>query len=111
MFNLQTKESCQLADLPGHGRHHHSLCGHLLCGGLNENSSTTRQSCLMLNHLTGDFSPTSVRLEVEREDHLCWDVDGDVLLIGGGFSQRSTELVNSDGLSSSGSFHLASDTE
>ena len=65
----------------------------------------------MLNPLTGDFGPTSVRLREEREDHLCWEVEGDVLLMGGGFSWRTTELVSSDGLSSSASFNLTYDVE
>ena len=66
----------------------------------------------MLNPLTGAFTPTSVSLQEEREDHLCWDVEGEggpTLLIGGG-SRRSTELVSPDGLSSSASFTLTYDT-
>ena len=109
VFNPHTNHSCRLADLPGEVRYGHTLCGQMLCGG--GDFSSTQRSCLKLNPLTGAFSPTSVRLVEEREDHLCWDVDGDVLLLGGGFSQRSTELVNSDGLSSSASFNLIYDAE
>ena len=63
----------------------------------------------MLNNITGDFTPTSVTLREGREDHLCWDVEGrngPILLMGGTGSERSTELVSSDGSSSSNSFIL-----
>ena len=69
-----------------------------------------------MNPLTGIFTPTSVRLKEERADHLCWDVEGEngpTLLMGGyGYdSKRSTELVSSDGLSTSASFALTYNTE
>ena len=56
-----------------------------------------------MNPLTGDFSPTSVKLREERDNHLCWDVEGEngpVLLMGGYYSHY-TEMVSSDGLTSS----------
>jgi len=113
VFNINTKKTCHLPDLPGSRRVHHSHCGHLLCGGWGY--SETRQSCLKLNPLTGDFTSTSVTLREWREDHLCWDVEGEngpTLLIGGDWSgtRRSTELVSSDGLTSSPNFNLPFDT-
>merc|ERR1739844_60064 len=33
VFNIKTKKTCQLADLPGGEGFLHSQCGHLLCGG------------------------------------------------------------------------------
>merc|ERR1712038_287663 len=116
VFNLHTNKTCQLPDLPGPGRSSHSLCGHLLCGGIsstNNEDSSTLQSCLMLNPLTGDFTPTSVTLREKRYNHLCWDVEGEngpILLMGGSYSRSSTELVSSDGSSSSASFTLTYDT-
>ena len=110
VFNIKTKNSCPLSDLPGGKRYYHSLCGRLLCGGYD---SSTEQSCLMLNPLTGNFTPTSVRLREKRYNHLCWDVEGEngpILLIGGSHSNRSTELVSHDGSSSSASFNLTYDT-
>ena len=112
VFNPHTKKTCRLPDLPGGARLSHSQCGHLLCGG--GHSSSTEQSCLMLNPLTGDFTPTSVTLVERRAYHLCWEVEGEggpTLLIGGGSSPRSTELVNSEGSSSSASFTLQYDTQ
>ena len=114
VFNLHTKKSCRLADLPDGKRHGHSFCGRLLCGGDSEGLySSTQRSCLMLNPLSGDFTSASVSLSERRSSHLCWDVDGGngpILLIGGSFSPRSTELVSSDGLSSSTDFTLTYDT-
>ena len=111
VFNIKTKKSCPLPDLPGGERRSHTQCGRLLCGG-GWNSST-QQSCLMLNPLTGDFTPTSVSLREKRYGHLCWDVEGEngpTLLMGGYYSERSTELVSSDGSSSSANFYLRYDT-
>ena len=63
-----------------------------------------------MNPLTGAFTPTSLRLVEERENHLCWPVEGEggpMWLIGGDFSPHSTELIGSDGLISSKGFFLA----
>ena len=111
IFNPHTKHSCRLPDLPGKARHAHSQCGRLICGGCC--SSSSLQSCLKLNPLTGAFTPTSVKLLERRHSRLCWDVEGEggpSLIIGGKHSPSSTELVNSDGLSSSASFNLQYDT-
>ena len=110
VFNPHTNHSCNLPNLPGDVRYEHSQCGGMICGG---GEPSTYQSCLKLNPLTGAFTPTSVRLEEMRYAHLCWDVEGEggpTLLIGGGGSPRSTELVYSDGSSSSSSFTLPYDT-
>jgi len=111
VFNINTKKTCQLPDLPGQVRRFHTQCGHLLCGGYYSSSS---RSCLMLNPLTGDFTPTSVTLREERSLHLCWDVEGEngsTLIMGGQYSKRSTELVSLDGLTSTASFNLTYDTK
>ena len=111
VFNTNKNKNCRLPDLAGGKRYRHSQCGHLLCGGT---VITTRRSCLKLNPLTGNFTPTSVKLREGRDNHLCWDVEGEngpVLLMGGLYSKRSTELVSSDGSSSSASFTLTHKTE
>ena len=120
VFNPQTRHSCSLNDLPpqtGCGfrctqeRYGHTHCGQMLCGG--GRASSTVRSCLKLNPLTGAFSPTSVRLVEMRYAHLCWEVEGEggpTLLIGGGGSRNSTELLSEDGLSSSASFPLQYNT-
>ena len=111
VFNPHTNRSCNLTDLPGEVRYGHSLCGDLLCGG--DSSSSTRRSCLKLDPQTGVFTSTSVSLEEERALHQCWDVKGEggpILLIGGGYSPRSTELVSPDGSTSTANFTLQYDT-
>ena len=106
VFNPRTNSSCSLPDLPGEVRYSHSLCRDLLCGG--GDSSSTRRSCLKLDPQTGVFTPAAVRLEEERANHQCWDVEGEgVLLIGGYNSPRSTELVSPDGSSSTANFTLS----
>ena len=47
-----------------------------------------------------------------RSGHLCWAVGpGEVLLLGGRESPRTTELVSSDGSQSEANFTLARDTQ
>ena len=110
VFNPQTRHSCRLVDLPpGKGRYQHSLCSNLLCGGFTSVFSGEERSCLKLNPRTGVFSPTSIRLVKRRTIHVCWEVEGKggpALLLGGFHSPNSTELVGSDGLTSSKSFSL-----
>ena len=104
VFNIKTKKTCHLPDLPGDARDTHSQCGNLLCGGYDSVS----RSCLMLDPLTGKFTPTSVTLREERLFHLCWNLEGEngSTLLMGSDSTRITELVSSDGSSSSSSFSL-----
>merc|ERR1739848_610102 len=100
-----------LPDIPGVRRFLHTMCGNLLCGGGRDD---TRTSCLLLDTSTGEFSPTSVRLRQETGGNLCWNTGGDggdKLLIGGEGSPSSTELVSSDGSTSSDSFTLKYKTE
>ena len=109
VFNIKTKKTCQLPDLPGDARDIHSQCGNLLCGGYDSVS----RSCLMLDPLTGKFTPTSVTLREERSFHLCWNLEGEngSTLLMGSDSTRITELVSSDGSSSSSSFSLTYETK
>ena len=124
MFNSNTSHSCRRSDFPGGERSGHSLCGHFLCGGGTSTDSDTQRTCLKLNPLTGDFTFTPVTLIHKRSGHMCWDIDGEdgpVLLLGGvgkwvndgshgPEASRTTELVSSDGSSSSASFSLLNDT-
>ena len=103
VFNPHTHHSCLLPDLP-EKISGHTHCGRpgLLCGG-----SGLEWSCIKLDPLTGSWSDTSVSLVEERSSHQCWAVEGEgILLIGGWESPRSTELVSPDGVSSSTSFPL-----
>ena len=111
VFNLQTKTSCRLNDLPGVWRLKHSHCGGLLCGGFND---PTHETCLKFNPLTGDFDTTPVILQEMRLRHLCWDVEGEngILLVGGmDDAKMTTEYVCADGSSSAPSFNLTEQTE
>ena len=120
VYNPLTERTCWLYDLPDQ-RRYHSLCANLICGGLNAetyiyslfNSYETLQSCLYLEPRVGRFYNTLVWLKQKREDHLCWEIEGeggDILLLGGIHSPISTERVNPQGRSSSSSFRLDHNT-
>ena len=90
----------------------HSVCGLLVCG--SEKHPDHRSCLLQTDPLEGNFTETAVELLEERTDHLCWDIGGpggDILLLGGSRSGRTTELVQSDGSNSSASFNLTQHTE
>ena len=55
------------------------------------------------------FVKTSVNLQQSRQGHMCWIVSNGVLLIGGSYSPRTTELVLPHGAASSSSFGLLQD--
>ena len=52
-----------------------------------------------------NFVKAAVRLQNNRKQHMCWVVSNGVLLLGG-YSQTTTELVSPDGSSSTKSFRL-----
>ena len=53
------------------------------------------------------FTSLPVRLVKVRREHLCWGLkSGDVLLLGGYWSKRTTERVSADGSSSKLDFKL-----
>ena len=58
------------------------------------------------------FSKSGVTLAIGRRDHLCWKMENNnvLLLGGGGHAPYTTELVESDGSSSSPSFQLKNPT-
>ena len=73
----------------------------MVCGGVNEN-----RSCEMFDGNT-TFKVLPVRLVEKRGRHICWGLKtGDVLLLGGSFSPKTTEKVAADGSSSSLDFKL-----
>jgi len=88
IFNPITRRACPLPYLPKKMLGH-SQCGNLLCSG---------RSCLKMNS-TGSFSPAPVRLLQKREYHLCWSLPGgrgEVMLLGGGYSEQTTEVISSN---------------
>ena len=103
VYNPMSQSSCALADLPDR-RYGHSLCGGLLCGGYG--TSHIGRSCLVWDANTRTFTTGREVLVEWRRDHLCWAAAGGVLLLGGDWSPTTSELVASDGTTSTASFSL-----
>ena len=89
----------------GEGLSGHTICGNLLCGG-----DRNWQSCWILDPNTGNFTKTEVELKKKRYLHMCWNIGGeggDILLLGGEEdASNTTELVSSNGTTSSLNFTL-----
>ena len=104
LYNPATGNSCRVQDLQ-QDRRRHSSCGGLICGDFEPSSW---QSC---ERITGtEVSPLpSLTLTDMRRDHLCWRLPGDKILLLGGDSLYTTEIIR--GTSSSASFQLPYKTE
>ena len=98
-------------------RKFHTLCGGLLCGGGDYCSSHCRvygyghEAKKCQKWTPYKFENTSVTLKNVRNNHLCWEIDNGVLLLGGdeaneAKSSKTTELVVGDGSSSVSRFDL-----
>ena len=99
-YNPVSGHSCPVADLP-QATLEMSLCHRMVCGGYN-----TRKSCFKFDGKS--FSTLPVTLLQSRYRYLCWGLpSGEVLLLGGSYSKRTTERVSADGSSSSADFNLA----
>ena len=98
VVNPRSEQLCELPDLPDE-RTAHTFCGQLLCGGLS-----SERSCLKFDG--ENFTRAEVFLVEARRYHLCWSVGEDVMLLGGDKSDKTTEIVKSDGSFSSPSFEL-----
>ena len=91
---------CALPDLPG-ARHHHSQSGPLTCGGVS-GSHSEYTSCVTFSG--GSWQQTHT-LGKYRVGHTAWASPRGVLLMGGAYSGRTTELLNDNG-STTASFNL-----
>ena len=81
---------CTLPDLPDK-RTGHTMDNHILCGGVY-----TRSSCL--HYVAGKWTKYRNDLKFKRVWHASWRrQDGEVLLIGGGDSKKTSEVVSSSG--------------
>ena len=82
--------SCWLPSLP-EGRWSHSQSGLVLCGG--GAGEETRASCSAL--VAGAWLPSHT-LQLQRWNHLSWETEGGILLLGGWDSGagRTTELLS-----------------
>ena len=68
-------------------------------------------SALTSSVVVPEYSPPMSRTSPSSPYHLCWEgEDGDVLLMGGRYSETTTELVSADGSTSSDSFTLEYNT-
>ena len=107
IFNPAIDQSCPLGDLK-EARHAHTLCNRMVCGGFSDDTS---QNCELFAP-PSTFTSLPVRLLQRRSYHLCWGLrNGDVLLLGGAYSNTSlqtTERVSADGSGSSAAFNLSS---
>ena len=104
LYNPSSGNSCPVQDLQNF-KFGHSSCNSLICGGM-----FSQKSC---EKITGtEVTPLpSLTLRQKRSDHMCWSHSGDnkVLLLGGGQSPTTTEIVSES--SSHQSFDLQDDTK
>ena len=99
VYHPGTNTSCTLPSLPKKNSHH-SQDGLVLCGGYGSESG---RSCNTLNTDTAQWTKTH-SLSERRDVHSSWRrEDGSILIIGGDYSDTSTELVSdSSGVSTPG---------
>ena len=101
IFNPTTRRTCSVGNLKL-ARSGHTMCNNMVCGGYNE----AEKSCEKFDGISS-FTSLPVRLVKSRERHLCWGLrSGDVLLLGGTYSEKTTERVSADGSSSKLDFKL-----
>ena len=79
-----------------------TFCNNFLCGG---RGASSERSCEKFDGENFELLPVS--LVEPREDHLCWGLDsGEVILLGGLKSPKTSELVSADGTWSTTFFEL-----
>ena len=108
VWNPGTKEGCILNKK--FVRTGAPICGNLICGGNGENNLDDQHTCLLFNPKSGEFRKTNVELKIPRYQHMCWETERGILLMGGGrdmnYDKSLTELVSLDGSYSEPSFNL-----
>ena len=103
VFNPVTGQSDPVEDLL-HPRSHAPMCNNMICGG--SESHDTSRSCEIFDGISS-FTRLPVTLLERRYNHLCWALKtGEVILLGGKHSKRTTERISADGSSSSANFSL-----
>ena len=103
IFNPVTRRACTVGNLKK-ARSKGTMCNNMVCGGSGE--PETEKSCEKFDGISS-FTSLPLRLVRDRYDHLCWGLkSGDVLLLGGWNSEKTTERVSADGSSSKLDFKL-----
>ena len=72
----------------------HTLDTFLICGG---EASQAWSSCEQFSPATGTWALTNHTLQEKRETHVSWSVEEGTLLMGGAFSDTTSEIVKHDG--------------
>ena len=92
LYNLKTKTSCELPDLPG-DTYGHTSVGGVLCGGLD----SLAKSCLDITK--GSWSGEKYLQQSSRYNHVRWNINPgeSFMLLGGMYSQKSTDIVHVSG--------------
>ena len=88
VFVPATGLSCSLPSLPDE-RFYHSMDSLLICGGY-DHSPTIGTTCLSF---TSGKWITSHSLVHDRNDHVSWQTEQGVVLMGGGGSSHTSEIV------------------
>ena len=94
IFVPSTGQHCQLTDLPG-GRYYTGSENYTVCGGEGEDTKT---SCHSLTS-GGTWEKTSELLE-SRVGYSSWASPSGLMLLGGWYSRRTTEMIQENGTSS-----------
>lgn len=93
IFIPSTKEIHSLPAIPGSPRVWHTQVDNIICGGVYPSTSNT---CLKLSE-TGQGWQEYKTLNKPRQAHSSWKSPDGIVLMGGFFSGKSTEIVGSSG--------------
>ena len=106
VFLPATSTSCKLPGLVL-ARYLHTQDNLLVCGG---NNGDARTSCEEFSPATGTWARTTHTLQERRVGHVSWSVEEGTILMGGYYSQTTSEIVKHDGTMETG-FDMKYDTE
>ena len=105
LVNSNKTSTCLAGAFLPSPRAYHTQSGDILCGGYEDHVPST--TCM--SYTGGAWVPSHTLLE-ERYDHCSWRSPEGVLLMGGGGSPRTTELLSNINSITSLSFSLEYDT-
>ena len=106
VFFPSTSTSCELPELAVL-RVDHTLNTFLLCGGGDDAAG---HSCEEFSPAAGIWVTTSHTLQEERHNHVSWSVEEGTILMGGYYSQTTSEIEKHDGTTET-SFDMRYNTE